>query len=178
MDGDLYHRRNLLDALFCAMIEYDAGDAERIQHFTKVHAYARLIAVEEGLDETTSFILEAAAYTHDIGIRMALEKYGHSDGNLQEKEGPTVAQHLLSELGFENYVIERICYLIGHHHSYDSIDGMDYQILVEADFLVNFYEDKMSAHSRRKAVEQIFKTETAKRLYRLMYEVGDAEDEM
>mgnify|MGYP000340972515 FL=1 len=32
---------------------------------------------------------------------------------------------------------ERVAYLIGHHHTYDKIEGMDYQILVEADFLVN-----------------------------------------
>ena len=36
---------------------------------------------------------------------------------------------------------ERICYLIGHHHTYDKIDGTDYQILVDADFLVNLYEE-------------------------------------
>lgn len=170
MDSDQYHRRQLLDDLFDAMIRYDAGDVMRIQHFTKVHEYARLIAVQEKLDETTRFILEAAAYTHDIGIRVAEEKYGRCDGELQEKEGPTIAQHMLSELGFENYMIERICYLIGHHHTYDQIDGMDYQILVEADFLVNFYEDRVSEQKQIRAVEHVFKTASGKRLYQMMYQ--------
>ena len=40
------------------------------------------------------------------------------------------------ETGFRR-VTERVAYLIGHHHTYDKIEGMDYQILVEADFLVN-----------------------------------------
>ena len=44
-------------------------------------------------------------------------------------------------LGFAENVIERVCYLIGHHHTYTGIEGRDYQILVEADFLVNLYED-------------------------------------
>lgn len=48
---------------------------------------------------------------------------------------------MLMRLGFAENVIERVCYLIGHHHTYTGIDGRDYQILVEADFLVNLYED-------------------------------------
>ena len=34
-------------------------------------------------------------------------------------------------------MIRRVEYLVGHHHTYKDIDGLDYQILVEADFLVN-----------------------------------------
>lgn len=108
------------------------------------------------------FILEAAAYTHDIGIRVAEEKYGRCDGKLQEQEGPIIAQKMLSQLGFENYIVEKICFLIGHHHTYDNIDGLDYQILVEADFLVNLYE-LMRAIAIDKAYKHIFKTETGKR---------------
>lgn len=44
-------------------------------------------------------------------------------------------------LCFSPKVTERVSYLVGHHHTYDHIDGMDYQILVEADFLVNFNEN-------------------------------------
>ena len=29
--------------------------------------------------------------------------------------------------------VERICFIIGHHHTYKAIDGLDFQILVEAD---------------------------------------------
>ena len=41
-------------------------------------------------------------------------------------------------------MIERVKYLIAHHHTYDAIDGIDYQILVEADFLVNILEDGLA----------------------------------
>lgn len=168
MDSDAFNQQQL-DDLFYKMIVYDAGDARRIHHFTKVHEYARLIGIQEGLDETSLFILEAAAYTHDIGIHVAEEKYGRCDGALQEKEGPTIAQHMLSELGFENYMIERICYLIGHHHTYDNIDGQDYQILVEADFLVNLYEEDASRHAKKNAYRKIFRTQSGKQLFRLMF---------
>ena len=151
------------------MIAYYDGDPKRIQHFTKVHSYARLIGIGEELDDASLFILEAAAYTHDIGIRVAEEKYGRCDGKLQEQEGPMIAQKMLSQLGFENYIVERICFLIGHHHTYDNIDGLDYQILVEADFLVNLYEDDAGNRAIDKAYKRIFKTETGKKIFRLMF---------
>ena len=168
MDGDSYSRKQLEELCEC-MIEYYEGDPKRIQHFIKVHSFAAMIGQKENLDETTQFILEAAAYTHDIGIKPAEEKYGRCDGKLQEQEGPIVAQKMLSEVGIENYMIERICYLIGNHHTYDHVEGMDYQILIEADFLVNMLEDDMSERSIRKAYEQIFKTASGKKLCRVMF---------
>lgn len=168
MDGDSYSRKQLEELCEC-MIEYYEGDPKRIQHFIKVHSFAAMIGQKENLDETTQFILEAAAYTHDIGIKPAEEKYGRCDGKLQEQEGPIVAQKMLSEVGIENYMIERICYLIGNHHTYDHVEGMDYQILIEADFLVNMLEDDMSERSIRKVYERIFKTESGKKLCRVMF---------
>ncbi len=64
-------RQEMLDGLFLAMCRHDAGDARRIQHFAKVHAFAALIGRAEGLDEETQLTLEAAALVHDIGIRPA-----------------------------------------------------------------------------------------------------------
>ena len=168
MDSDSYSKQQL-DDLFMDMIAYYDGDPKRIQHFTKVHSYARLIGIGEELDDASLFILEAAAYTHDIGIRVAEEKYGRCDGKLQEQEGPIIAQKMLSQLGFENCIVERICFLIGHHHTYDNIDGLDYQILVEADFLVNLYEDDAGNRAIDKAYKRIFKTETGKKIFRLMF---------
>mgnify|MGYP003231205908 CR=1 FL=1 len=149
-----YYSRQQLDELFLQMIAFFSGDPKRIQHFMKVHSFARIIGTKEGLDETSLFILEAAAYTHDIGIRPAEEKYGRCDGKL---------------LGFAENVIERVCYLIGHHHTYDNIEGLDYQILVEADFLVNLYEDDVNRHGIEQAYQQIFRTQTGKEIFNQMY---------
>ena len=63
----------------------------------------------------------------------------------------------MTELGYPQEVIERVSYLVGHHHSYDQIEGMDYQILVEADFIVNMYEDAESEENCRKVCKRIFK---------------------
>ena len=84
-------------------------------------------------------------------------------------EGPAEAKKLLDGLEWPADVTERVCYLVGHHHTYHDMDGMDYQILVEADFLVNLFEDKVSPDGCRNAYHKIFRTESGKRLYRIMY---------
>jgi len=152
-----------------AMIAYDAGDPKRIHHFLKVHAFARLIGLGEGLDPDTQFILETAAVVHDIGIHKAEAVYGSSGGKYQEALGPAEAEALLTPLGLSRQVIERVMYLVGHHHTYTDIEGMDYQILVEADFLVNLYEDNEPPAARKRAYEAIFRTATGKQLCRQLY---------
>ena len=159
----------MTERLMAAMIRYDSGDAKRIQHFLKVHALARLIGTEEGLDSDEMVILETAALVHDIGIRLCEKKYGRCSGGLQEKEGPAEARRLLEELGYPPAVIERVAYLVGHHHTYRHIDGRDYQILVEADFLVNFYEDEIGEEGILKAQQQIFRTKTGRALCGMIY---------
>ena len=79
------------------MISLFAGDPRRIQHFTKVHSYAALIGKMEQLPETEQGILELAALVHDIGIKPGEEKFGRSDGKIQEQEGPAVARELLDK---------------------------------------------------------------------------------
>ena len=159
----------MINKLYLKMIEYDKGDPKRIQHFTKVFSYAKLIGESEGLDNDTLFILKTAALTHDIGIHVCEEKYGSCAGNLQEKEGPKIAEKMLNKLGFTNEVIDRVKYLTGHHHTYTNIDGIDYQILVEADFIVNLYEDGTNKKAMENAYNNIFKTNTGKQILKDMF---------
>lgn len=161
----------MLNQLHFEMIKLYRGDAKRIQHFCKVHSYAKLIAEMEHVGENTLFIIEAAALTHDIGIHTCEEKYGNCNGKFQEKEGPALAKELLEKLGFDKKVSERVQYLIAHHHTYDNISEIDYQILVEADFLVNMYEDQVSKEAVKRTYEKIFKTDAGKRLCREMFGV-------
>ncbi len=159
----------MIENLISEMIAYDAGDAPRIQHFMKVHDFARTIAVLEGVDGDTLFTLEAAAVVHDIGIHASEEKYGSSAGHYQEVEGPALAEEMLGRLGFKQHVIDRVSYLVGHHHTYTDIDGLDYQILVEADFLVNLFEEGSPKEAVKSAYGNIFTTGTGKRFCREMF---------
>ena len=158
-----------IDLLEQKMMMFNHHDPMRIQHLMKVHRFAQMIGRMEKLDTHTQFVTECAALVHDIGIRPAEEKYGRSDGKLQEQEGPAYAHDMLEELEMEAEDVERICYVVGHHHTYSNIDGIDYQILVEADFLVNFYEDNLAKDAIDTALQKIFRTEAGKTLCRLCY---------
>lgn len=158
------------DEVLNAMILFDRGDAKRIQHLIKVYTYAALIGREEQLPEETQQTLELAAILHDIGIHAAEKKYGSPAGIYQEKEGPEPTRQLLHEVsGIPEAMIERIAYLIGHHHTYKNVDGADYQILLEADFLVNAYEDELSTKALLSFREKVFRTATGTRLLNTIY---------
>jgi hypothetical protein len=151
-------------------IAYNGSDVRRINHLVKVHAFARHIGLEERCSEDVQRVLEIAAILHDIGIHEAERKHLSSAGHWQEVEGPPVARELLhASDGLDNDSLERVLFLIGRHHSYNAVDGIDFQILVEADFLVNIFEDEMDRNAIESIREKIFKTQTGIRLLNLMY---------
>lgn len=159
-----------IQELAMAMINYNNGDPKRIQHTTKVHSYATLIGISEGLDEETMFILESAALVHDIGIKASEKKFGFQNGKLQEQEGPAVTRELLTSLGgYTESQIARICWLVAHHHTYHVCADLDYQILIEADFLVNLYEDNESKHAIQAVRENIFRTQSGNKILDEMF---------
>ena len=163
-----------IDRVITAMIEYFGSDKKRIHHFLKVYSFAKTIGESENLLPDDLELLEISAIVHDIGIKVSEEKYNSSAGKYQELEGPPVAAVILKKLEFPAPVTERVAYLIGHHHTYDKIEGMDYQILVEADFLVNINEDgldssKQGLDSIRKIKENIFKTKTGTKILESIY---------
>lgn len=109
-------RQTTLARLMRAMIKYDGGDVPRIQHFVKVHDFARTIGVAEGLAETG---------------------------------------------GFDDAETERICWLIAHHHTYTGVVSKDHRILLEADFLVNSFEDQVSKEGIIAFRDNVFRSESA-----------------
>lgn len=161
----------MLKELIYEMILYFSQDPKRVQHFLKVYAFADVISTKEGLDEKTKETLLVAAIVHDIGIKRGEEEFGRSDGKIQEQLGPDDACQLLVKLGFDDDVIDRVCYLIAHHHSYNQISSIDLQILVEADFLVNAYEDEMEPESIRVSYDKIFRTKTGRMICKTLYDI-------
>lgn len=155
-------------------IGYDAGDPRRVQHLMKVYAFSRLIGQREKLDEQEQNILEAAALLHDIGIHKAERKHGSCSGKWQELEGPAVAAPLLDQAGADEAEKKRALWLIAHHHTYDASEDMDFRILLEADFLVNAYEDALSQETCQTAGERIFRTKTGRSFLRDMYQKSES----
>lgn len=156
--------------LVIAAAEYDRGDPKRIQHFMKVYAFAKAIGEAELTSSRALEILEAAAVLHDIGIHECERKYGSCDGKYQQIEGVPIAREILEKLGADEELTERVCFLIARHHTYSGINADDWQILVEADFLVNIFEDGMSAEAVRNVRERVFKTKTGIALLENLYE--------
>lgn len=159
-----------LHELITAAVSYDCGDPKRIQHFMKVYAFAQTIGESEGLLSPREMeILRAAAVLHDIGIHECERKYGSCEGELQQVEGVPVAREILGGLGADEELTERVCFLIAHHHTYAGIDSDDWQILVEADFLVNIFEDNMPAEAAKRVCDKIFRTSSGKMLLEKLY---------
>lgn len=151
------------------MIKYYKLDPKRVNHFLKVYSIAKTIGFSEKLDNKTQYILEIAAIVHDIGIKVSEEKYNSSAGRYQEIEGPAVAENMLKSRNVGGDIIERVCYLVGHHHTYKNIEGMDYQILIESDFIVNIYEDDIEKSRIRIIRDKYFETKMGKDILNNMY---------
>ena len=160
----------MVEEILKEMIIYANGNKKDIAHFLKVHSYARLIGKLEQLDEKTQKILEIAAIVHDIACPLCRKKYGNSNGKFQEIEGPDLVYDFLKPFSLTDLEINRIAYLVGHHHTKENIDGLDYQILLEADFLVN--GDEMNADNKTIAAmkNKVFKTATGIKLLEYIYE--------
>lgn len=153
------------------MIDYSDGNLHDIQHFLKVYGYTRTIGLQEGLDDHTQEILEIGAILHDIACPLCREKYGNTNGKHQEEEGKILAREFLEKCEVPEDVIDRVVYLVGHHHTLQNIQGLDYQILIEADYLVNADESSFSRENIRSTLEKVFKTRTGIALLKSIYKI-------
>ena len=153
------------------MIDFYKGNRHDINHFLKVWSFAKTIGEKEGLDEDTQEILELTAVVHDIACPLCREKYGNANGKMQEKESAPLVDAFFSELPVEKQKVERIRWLVEHHHTYTDVKSADHQILLEADFLVNLFEGNASREAIETAYRQMFETGTGKRLMREMFDL-------
>jgi len=151
------------------MIDYFGHDERRINHALRVYSFAKTIGELEGLSAEKQFLVEISAIFHDIGVIEAFKKHGNSSGHYQEIEGPAVAQKLMTEVGLDTTVQDRVCFIVGHHHTYEAIDDLDFQILVEADFLVNVCGRDWDLAKFKSIYDQHFKTDAGRQIYTHMY---------
>lgn len=151
------------------MIHFYKGNLHDVNHFLKVWSFARTIGEEEGLDAHTQKILELTAVVHDIACPLCREKYGNASGKHQEEESGPLVDAFFAGAGVEEADVARIRWLVEHHHTYTGVDGPDYQILLEADFLVNAGESGYEKTAIEAACRKIFRTETGIRLLKSIY---------
>ena len=152
-----------------AMMEKNCGDQKRIEHSLKVFSYAQALGRIENIDAEKQHILELTALLHDIGIHVAEKKHQSSAAHYQELEGPPIAKEILQQMQLPHHIIERVTYIIAHHHTFTAIDGIDFQLLVESDFLVNAVEDKMSESQIVSFAQNIFRSRCGKYFLKLLF---------
>lgn len=165
--------QKIINNVITKMITYSEGNKHDIAHFLKVYTYARMIGEMENLPEREQETLEIAAVIHDIACPVCRVKYGNTNGSNQEKESPELVEGFLKNVDIDEKMKARINYLVSHHHTYTNVDGMDYRILLEADFLVNADESEMSEEAVRTARERVFETNTGRKLLTDIYRLPE-----
>jgi len=150
------------------MKKYFGTDFKRVTHALQVARYAEQILKMEG---GNPLVVMGAAYLHDIGIHEAEKKYGSTAGEVQEKEGPPIAREMLQKLNVQKEVMDEICDIVGHHHSPKKEETLNFQILYEADWLVNIEEEGISKDREKveRVIGKVFKTVTGKKLAEALY---------
>jgi HD superfamily phosphodiesterase/predicted RNA-binding Zn-ribbon protein involved in translation (DUF1610 family) len=154
---------SIKELLIAEMKEVFRDDQPRIDHALEVLGYAEQIRAAEGGD---AFIVVTGAILHDIGIHEAERKYGSSQSKYQEIEGPGIAREILQRHNIIETDIEHICKIIANHHSARYIDTLEFRIIWDADWLINFEEHygEKTIETKVKVVEKIFKTKTGKKI--------------
>lgn len=159
----------MVDKVIFEMIKYFRDDSKRINHALKVFGFSEAISSSENLKNIQKDTLLYSAILHDIGIKESERKYNSTAGKYQESEGPLIAKDILNRLEIPEKIINRVCFIIGHHHTYNAIDDIDFQILVEADFLVNIFEDEIKKESIESISNKYFTTSAGKKIIESMY---------
>lgn len=110
-----------------------------------------------------------AAVVHDIACPLCREKYGNTSGKHQEEESAPLVAGFFKDVPAGELDVERITWLVTHHHTYTNVEGMDYQILLEADFLVNAGESEYSKQAIENFCRKVFRTEAGTHLLKSMF---------
>jgi hypothetical protein len=137
-----------------------------IEHTLNVLENARQIIKGEKLNWQAAVIVELTAVLHDIGAVEAQRKHDSMEGRFQEQEGPAIALDIMKKHDYEQSIIDRVCFIISHHHTPEKIDGMDFQILWEADLIENMQvlEVIKDAGALKQFIADNFKTDSGKDL--------------
>ena len=145
------------------------GSLHDIDHFLKVYVWAKAIGEKEIADEESRQVLEVAAILHDIACPRCRAKYGHAAGALQEEEGMPMTREILAPFSLPEDFVERVVWLVGHHHTITNVETLEHRILLEADFLVNAGEKNLGRSQIEEAEKAFFRTASGIELLHSVY---------
>jgi HD superfamily phosphodiesterase len=146
------------------------SDWRRINHALKVVAFAERIMEGEEIDSEMRKVIIITALLHDVGIKPAEQKYGSSAGIYQEQEGPPIVREIMSRYNESEELIRRVAYIVGGHHTAAKNDGLDFQIIWEADLLVNIEEEGLINSDKLSGIiAKNFRTDTGLNIAKELY---------
>ena len=156
----------LVEALRAEMETVFAETPGMVDHTMSVYRHALDIHEVEGGDSRT---VAASALLHAIGIPRAREVHGSSAGSFQEMEGPPICLEILTRLAFPEEGTALVCGIVANHHTAhdpDIVSTMEFRILWDADWLVNFprrYRDA-TTEEKASAIREIFRTDRGREM--------------
>lgn len=150
---------------------YFGKDKKRIDHARKVLRFSEDILNENTGNGVDMQVVTAAALLHDIGIHACERKYGSTQGQLQEKEGPPIARHIMEKLNMEEKIIKEVCDIIASHHSPGEVNTLNFKVLYDADWLVNLKDevDTSDKVKLKEIISKIFLTDKGRELAEKLY---------
>lgn len=142
-----------------------------VNHALNVLENAEIIMDGEDIKGRERYLISVTAILHDIGMINAKEKYGLTFGHYQEKEGPAAAKELLVGEDLSGDEVERICYIIGNHHSPNKVEGIDFQIQWEADLIeaLKKLDKENIQYKLEKIIKRNFKTKSGLELAKKIF---------
>lgn len=148
-----------VSAIISLMIQHNGGEPEKIYRMMKLYAFARSIAMEEGVADEERGMIEAAAVLCELGDNCS--------------ESAAYADMLLINLGCERNVIERVHGLVLQADQSGGIDSIYQQIICEARFIVSAYEQRLDKETIVEALNERFKTNCGRQYLCNIFSVGN-----
>ena len=162
----------MLDLITEKMMYFNQNDPKRIQHFIKVHRLHNSLGERNIWTPIRSSLPNVRHWFTISAFGQQRKNMATARENCRNRKAPRMPAECWRTYPWMRRTLNGSCYLVAHHHTYTDMDGIDYQILVEADFLVNFYEDGLSTEAIQSAMEKIFRTDAGKALCRISYMKG------
>ncbi len=147
---------------------------EDILHTQEVASFTRLIAVNEGLTERQTQLMEAAAWLHDIGCPRAKIECGNSLPANQQRVGRIVTDELLEKI--ESLTIDEKKWLadvVGTHHQFQQAIDLRFEPLFEADLIVNLLSGYYAMDKAKTFYTNMMTTESGKRLFKTLIQIEE-----
>ncbi len=146
-------------AIISLMIQHHGGEPEKVYHAMKIYSFVHAIAAEEDISDEARDTAEKAAILCEMGGSSA--------------ESASFADMLLLNLGCDRSVIQKVHGLIINIDDTENIDSIERQMLFEARFLVNAFENRLDKETIVENLMKNFKTKCGQEYLCSIFSVGN-----